>query len=374
MKIVYFFRSLAIWGGIERIIIDKANRLADMGYEVAILTADQGSHPVPYTANPSVHIEDLGIGFHRRYYYKGLRRLWTEWRLQRLLVNRLSRRIGQLRPDIVVTVATDYPEFVVKAVGGRAAVIVESHSIFQRTFNQQRRLSYYRDWRKRHSLSAARMIVTLTEADAANWRRHYPMVKCIPNIVSLNPTGRMGSHATHRVIFVGRFDDQKRPELAISIWQRVQPQHPDWEFHIYGEGERRESVAEAASHAAGVVLHEPTSHIFEAYCDSAFLILTSLYEPFGLVMPEAMSCGLPVVAFDCPYGPRNIITDGVDGFLVAEGDEQGFAESMAKLMDDTSLCNDMGIAAARSAQRYAANQIMPQWQQVFATFQIDTHT
>ena len=366
MKIVYVFRSLAIWGGLERIIIDKANSLAGLGYDVSILTADQGEHPVPYSLNPAVRHEDLNIRFHRRYHYKGLRRLWMGWQLRRLFAKRLRSRLEELCPDVVITVATDYAEFVISAVGGKMAVIVESHSIFQRTFSQRHFLTrYYHDWRRRRSLSAARMIVTLTEADSADWRQHYPVVKCIPNIVNLNPTGRMGSHATRRVIFVGRFDEQKRPELAISIWQRVQPQHPDWELHIYGEGERRESVAEAASHAAGVVLHEPTSHIFEAYCDSAFLILTSLYEPFGLVMPEAMSCGLPVVAFDCPYGPRDIITDGVDGFLVAEGDEQGFADSMAKLMDDASLCNDMGAAAVHSAQRYDANQIMPQWQKLF---------
>ena len=366
MKIVYVFRSLAIWGGIERILIDKANRLAAMGNGMSILTVDQGEHSVPYSISPDVSHEDLGVGFHRRYYYSGLRRLWMEWKLLRCFTQRLRRRLGELKPDVVVTVATDYAEFVVRAVGGRTAVVVESHSIFQRTFSQRHFLTrHYHDWRRRRSLLAARVIVALTEADAEDWRRHYPVVRCIPNIVCLNATGRMGRHTTHRVIFVGRFDAQKRPELAISIWQRVQPRHPDWELHIYGEGEGRESVAEAASHAAGVVLHEPTNRIFEAYCDSAFLMLTSLYEPFGLVMPEAMSCGLPVVAFDCPYGPRAVVTDGQDGFLVDEGDEQGFAERMEQLMDDEGLCNSMGAAAAQAAQRYAADQIMGQWQQLF---------
>ena len=366
MKVVYVFRSLAIWGGLERIIVDKANYLAGLeGYDVSILTADQGHHPVPYSIVPGVHVEDLGVGLHRQYYHKGLLRLWMAWRLQRLLVRRLRRRIDQLHPDIVITVATDYVEHVISAVGNRASVIVESHSIFQRTFNQRQRLTFYYNWRRQRSLSAADAIVALTEADAAEWRIHYPQVYCIPNTVTLNPVGRKGSHATRRVIFVGRFDSQKRPELAISIWQRVQPRHADWELHIYGEGERREVVAEAAARAEGVVLHEPTAHIFDAYCDSAFLILTSLYEPFGLVMPEAMSCGLPVVAFDCPYGPHDIITDGTDGVLIPEGDEQAFAAGMARLMDDGTLCDAMGAAAVQSSQRYAPSQIMPRWQQLF---------
>ena len=368
MKIVYFFRSLAIWGGIERLIVDKANYFSGLAdYDVSILTADQGTHPIPYSISPAVHVEDLGIGLHRRYLYKGLQRLWIGWRLQQLLVRRLRSRIEQLRPDIVVTVATDYVEYAINAIGNRATVIVESHSIFQRTFGQRQHLTCYHDWIRRRSLSAANAIVALTEADAAEWRLHYPMVWCIPNIVNFNPTTRKGSHATRRVIFVGRFDAQKRPELAISIWQRVQPQHPDWELHIYGEGEHQAAVTETAGRARGVVLHKSTASIFDAYCDCAFLIITSLYEPFGLVIPEAMSCGLPVVAFDCPYGPRDIITDGVDGFLVTEGNEQDFADRMTQLMDDDRLCNTMGTAAIQSSLRYAASQIMPQWQQLFNT-------
>ena len=366
MKIVYIFRSLAIWGGIERIIIDKANKLSSLGYDVSILTVDQGNHPVPYSISAAVCHEDLGIRFHQRFRYRGLRRLWAEWQLRRLFAKRLHNWIGQQCPDMVVTVATDYADFVIAAVGGKIPVIVESHSIFQRTFDHRRWMSYYYNWRRHRSLSVARVIVALTEADAADWQQHYHTVRYIPNIVNLNPTGRMGGHATHRVIFVGRFDDQKRPELAISIWQRVQPLHPDWELHIYGEGEGQETVTEAANRAVGVVLHEPTANIFDAYCDSAFLILTSLYEPFGLVVPEAMSCGLPVVAFDCPYGPRAIITDGADGFLVSEGDEQGFADKMSRLMNDASLCNKMGNVAVQSSLRYGASQVMPQWQQLFA--------
>ena len=357
-----------MWGGIERIITEKASWLANLGYDVSILTADQGDHPIAYSINPSVHVEDLGIRLHQQYSYKGLRRLWTGWQLQRLFVSRLRSRLGQLRPDVVITVATDYTELVVKAVNDKVPVIVESHSIFRHTFNQWRHLTRYNNWRRHRSLSAASMIVALTETDAAEWRQYYSHVQCIPNFAHLNPTSRMGSHATHRVIFVGRFDNQKRPELAIRIWQRVHPKHPDWELHIYGDGERRASVADAASRAAGVVVHQPTTHIINAYCDCAFLMLTSLYEPFGLVIPEAMSCGLPVVAFDCPYGPRSIITDGADGFLVAENDEQAFADSMGYLMDDAHLCSSMGIVAAQTAQRYAASQIMPRWQQLFEQF------
>ena len=366
MRIVYFFRSLALWGGIERIIVDKAGWLAGQeDCQVTIVTCDQGNHEVPYALADGVALCDLDVGLHRQYRYRGWRRLWERWQLERLLAKRLRRKIAELQADVVVCVATSYADTVLRAVGDRVPVVVESHSIYSQMFGRGGIRGAYNDWRLQRQLKRARMVVTLTEDDARDWRRLLPEVRCIPNMVEQNPTGRMGDAATRRVIFVGRFDYQKRAEMAIGLWQRVGPQHPDWQLHVYGDGERREAVAEAARRVVGVTLHKPTASIFDAYCDSAFLILTSLYEPFGLVMAEAMSCGLPVVAFDCPYGPRTIVEDGSNGFLVEEGDMQGFADSMSRLMDDDALCRRMGSTAVMTARRFSANQVMPQWLTLF---------
>ena len=94
-------------------------------------------------------------------------------------------------------------------------------------------------------------------------------------------------------------------------------------------------------------------------------MLTSIYEPFGLVMPEAMSCGLPVVAFDCPYGPANIISDGEDGFLIKNRDIQSFADHLCLLIEDEKLRCQMGQRGTASSQKYAADIIMPEWKALF---------
>ena len=366
MRIVYFFRSLAVWGGIERIIVDKAGWLAGQeGCQVSIVTCDQGAHEVPYELADGVTLCDLDVRLHRQYRYGGCRRLWERWRLERLLARRLRQKIEELQADVVVCVATSYAATVLRAVGDRVPVVVESHSVYRQMFGQGALGGTYNDWRLRRQLKRARMVVTLTEDDARDWRRLLPEVRCIPNMVEQNPTGRTGDAATRRVIFVGRFDYQKRAEMAVELWQRVGPRHPGWQLHVYGDGERQEAVAEVARGVEGVTLHKPTASIFEAYCDSAFLILTSLYEPFGLVMAEAMSCGLPVVAFDCPYGPRTIVEDGRNGFLVEEGDMQGFADKMSRLMDDEALCRRMGCAAVGSVRRFSADEVMPQWLTLF---------
>ena len=116
-----------------------------------------------------------------------------------------------------------------------------------------------------------------------------------------------------------------------------------------------------------VLLHKPTIDIFEKYVNSSLLLLTSLYEPFGLVIPEAMSCGLPVVAFDCPYGPADIITDGIDGFVVKKRDVSFFSERVCMLLENKKMRIQMGQAAIASSQRYRPNIIMPKWKILFDT-------
>ena len=115
----------------------------------------------------------------------------------------------------------------------------------------------------------------------------------------------------------------------------------------------------------GVIIHPPTAEIIDVYQQHAMLLLTSRYEPFGMVLPEAMSCGLPVVAFDCPYGPADIIKDGVDGFLIKNRSITDFADRICQLIENKNLRIQMGKAAALSARRYSANEIMPRWKDLF---------
>lgn len=373
MKILYVFRSLAVWGGIERILIGKMNSLAASGYDVYMLTSDQAGHPVPYRLSAAVRLEDLGISFHRQYRHRGLRRLWEGYRLKRLYEQRLAEKIRLIRPDVIVSVATSRLDAVAK-VKGAVPLVVESHSNCGRTLHSGRLLGCYYDWQLKRALRRAAVIVALTEGDADAWRSHgYSPVRVIPNMVQLPPPPPAlpeEADTSRRVIFVGRFDYQKQPLEAIRIWQMVQPQFPDWQLDIYGTGEQQQQV-EAAVRQSGcrITLHAPTDRIFDCYRASRILMLTSLFEPFGLVLPEAMGCGLPVVAYDCPYGPSAIITDGTDGFLVSPGDTQAFARRLSQLMGDDALRARMGKAATAVADRYAPETVMPQWKQLFEAVQ-----
>lgn len=367
MRILYVFRSLAVWGGIERILVDKMNYLSKIyGYDVYMLTSDQGNHPIPYHLEDCVHLEDLSIRFHQQYKYSFLRRVWVAKRLKRLYEKRLAERIRQIQPDIIICTTADHIDSLGK-LKGFIPVVVESHSICIRTIEDGKcwmRRKWYR-FRYLRALSKVDVVVALTEGDAAEWRKVHPHVVIIPNIVHLN-NGPVSTLENKKVIFVGRFDYQKRPMEMIHIWEKIHAQHPDWQLDIYGEGEQQQELEDMVrSSSMNIVLHQPTELIFDCYREGSILVSTSLFEPFGLVIPEAMSCGLPVVSFDCPYGPASIISDGENGYLIPDGDEAAYANKLSLLMSNRELRDKMGAAGIMASKRYEANRIMPQWNQLF---------
>lgn len=366
MKILYLFRSLAVWGGIERILVDKMNWLASKGgVEVYMLTTDQGDHFIPYQVGNKVHIEDLGINFHRKYQFGYLKRMGISYHMRHKYKQSLSDRINRIQPDIIVCTTSDQID-IITDVKGRIPLVVESHSICNRTIEQGKYalLRYFRRFKFLSSLSKVDCVVALLEGDAEEWRNFHHNVIVIPN--TLHPCKVEPSSLTSkRVIWVGRFDYQKRAEVAIDIWKQVAVKFPDWCLDIYGDGEYESEVTIMASSTWNVFIHKPTSRIFNCYSNSSILISTSLFEPFGLVIAEAMSCGLPVVAFDCPYGPAAIISEGVNGFLIPFDNMQYFAEKLSLLIEDTSLRKQMGQAALDSSGRFNADLVMPQWMALF---------
>ena len=177
---------------------------------------------------------------------------------------------------------------------------------------------------------------------------------------------QLSSLENKRVFWVGRLDYQKRPIEIIKIWQKVYPMFPDWHLDIYGEGEQLQEIENIVNSLnVNIHIHQPTDRIFDAYRESSILVSTSLFEPFGLVIPEAMSCGLPVVAYNCPFGPSSILSDGNNGFLIQNNDQQAFVDRLCQLMSDGTLRRQMGRAAIISSRRFEAKQIMPQWKMLF---------
>jgi len=368
MRLLYITDALAIWGGIERILVDKANYFADnYGYDVHLVTVNQGSHPILFPISEKVHYNDFDIRFHQQYDYRGIYRLIKKWKLKKLFVDRLRIYMDIVKPDIILTARTELISGIT-AAKGNVPLVFESHSSYiVHRYLSDGCFSFVKSELLNRNVKYAKMVVALTNGDALEWRKVTKNVCVIPNIVHLNDTGRYSNCKNKIAIFVGRFSRQKDIGSLLRIWFIVHQRFPDWELHIYGGfGEEQESIINAIDKMnSNIKVYHPTSAIFEKYCESSILLLTSLFEPFGLVLPEAMSCGIPVVAFDCPYGPHDIIRDGVDGFVVGNRDLELFAEKVCLLMNNYDLRVKMGREGMLSSARYKDSRIMPQWIRLF---------
>lgn len=363
MRVVYLYPALAIWGGVERILVDKMNYLVrHYGYEVYMITSDQGQHDIPYDLDDQVHFVDLNIRFHQRYRYKWWRRPIIYRQLSQRYHTLLKERLQTIQPDVLVCTSNQDVRQLLK-VKGNIPLIVESHINFLHPdtllHRIQIRLNNY--W-----IGKTQAVATLTNGDAEDWWRVSRHVHVIPNVVNLNRTSQFSDCTSKRVLFVGRFEEQKRIGDLFDIWRMVHQRFPDWQLDLYGEGVLWDHFKQLADTLdCRIVVHKPTRQIMDVYRSSSVLVLTSLYEPFGLVIPEAMSCGLPIVSFDSPHGPATIITDQEEGFLIPNRDKQLFAERLGELMGDLDMRQQMGMKAIVSSQRFSEERIMPMWRKLF---------
>ena len=368
MRILYVYSAWAIWGGLERVLIDKMNYLAnEAGYEIYTITYDQGTNPIPFPLSPKVIYRDLNVMLYHHYRYHGLKKYYYRYKLEKLLIERLQSEIRDIMPDVIVCPRIDLLSNILKAKGN-IPLVYESHSSYNWIAIEKKGLIwFFKQHYYNRLVKRVQMVVALTEGDALEWRKVTNHVCVIPNIVHLNYCGRYSNCQSKSVIFVGRLCLQKDVHSLLQIWSIVHRRFPEWQLHIFGDhGEESESVSHAIEQInENISIHEPTSQIYDKYIENSMLLLTSLYEPFGLVIPEAMSCGLPVVAFACPYGPADIIADGQDGFLIKNRDINVFAEKVCLLIENPELRKTMGQAGVLSAQRYDASRIMPMWKDLF---------
>lgn len=367
MRILYVTDALAVWGGIERVLSDKMNYLVqEYGYEVYVVTADQGDHPIPFPLDERIHVKDLSIRFHQQYKYRGFKRMLKYQELEHLYKKRLKTYIAEVKPDVISCIRDGYASTVLE-VKGQIPTIFESHAMYRDIgFKNSTFLHRFVTYLKRQKFKRLAKLVTLTQGDANDWQRVCDHVKVIPNVVHLNKCDRYSNCNSKKAIFVGRFDLQKDFGALLEIWTLVQQRYPDWSLDVYGDGELKTFYEKVViERNLNIIIHPAIPNIFDKFIESSMLLMTSLYEPFGLVLAEAMSCGLPVVSFNCPYGPADIIDDGVNGFLVEDRNVKDFAERVCQLIENKYLRQRMGKTAVSSAQRYRPEIIMPMWKQLF---------
>ncbi|MBQ0019203.1 MAG: glycosyltransferase family 4 protein [Bacteroidales bacterium] len=374
MKIVYIYTAILEVGGVDRILTQKANYLAEkMGHEVYVITDSQAGKPTTFPLSPLVKHIDLDVDFDQQYRHGLLLRTWYYFTLMREYKKRLKAKLMELRPDVTITVLGREMDFLMKIKDGSRKV-GESHIAkqFCRNFHllEQRSFPYpmiARHWRRKQEKAVAKLdeLVLLTEHDRESWQDAKEGV-VIPNAVAFYPN-ESSTLNRKRCITVGRFTEQKGYDLLIQAWSLVAKKHPDWVIDCYGQGDKShfQKLIEEQGLQQQVRLHEASATIMQEYLDSSIYVMSSRFEGFGLVLVEAMACGVPCVSFDCPHGPSDIITDGEDGLLVKHLDVEALAQSICKMIENEEMRKAMGAAAKRNVARYKEECIMQRWEELF---------
>ncbi len=379
MKIVYVIDSLASSGGAERILSEKMGYLAlQDGYEVYVITCYQNPSREmnAYPLSEKVRQIDLNIPYYSQYHYRYPVRLWKKWQIYKSLISRLTATVQSIDPDILTGLGY-FQADIVTGIQCRAKKIVELHeariftlsdqglsrSLFSRLYMRIYRWNYFRAVERQ-----ADVVVSLTKGDAYEWQKA-KRVEVIPNFTMM-PVADGQSPREKRVIAVGRLEWQKGFDRLVELWAVVSKHYPDWRLDIFGSGSLEKALQQQILSLGledQVAIHPFTEHIREEYLRSSVFVLTSRYEGFSLVLLEASQSGLPSVAFDCPFGPSDLIEDGQSGFLVPDGDTNAVIERLETLLGDESMRLRFSQRAIRYVQKFQVKAVMQQWKTLFET-------
>ena len=375
MKIAYIYTALVTVGGADRVVTEKANDLADKrGHEVYIITDSQNNRQPIFPLSDKVKHIDLNINFDKQYHHGLVIRAYYYFSLMRLYKKRLGKLLDEIKADIVITTLGRDLDFLTKLNDGSKKV-GESHIAKQYTRNfhlmeargfPYKQIAQY--WRRKQEKAVKKLdaFVVLTQYDAESWKE-IKVANIIPNSLPFY-TAESSSLDKKQIITVGRLSEQKGFDLLVSAWSYITKKHPDWEIHLYGEGELENELKKSITQNGiedSFIIHKPVKNIKEKYLESSIYVMSSRFEGFGMVLIEAMACGVPCISFDCPHGPSYIIKDGEDGILVENGNVERLAEAISTLITDTDKRVAMGKAAKQNVLRYSQENIMKQWESLF---------
>lgn len=374
LKIAYCIPSLYYPSGMERVLTLKANYFAEhFGYEIHIILTDGKVKEPYYPLHPSIRIHQLDVGFDELLGQSLLRRIALYGKKQRIFKKKLNACLCRISPDITISLLRRDINFIHQMKDGSVKLgEIHFNKSNYRDFTDNRLPLFVQKEVRRYwmgqlirRLRKLRKFIVLSHEDAAEWTE-LNNVEVIHNPLSFFPE-RQTDGNSKQVIAVGRYVPQKGFDLLIPAWKRVAEKHPDWTLRIYGDGMREElqKQIDELGITSSCLLEHSVTNIADKYCESSIFVLSSRFEGFGMVITEAMACGVPPVSFACPCGPRDIINDGIDGLLVENGDIRGLADKISYLIEHEEERKEMGRRARVNVDRFRIERIARQWKELF---------
>ena len=360
LRILYCIESLALSGGTERVLTTKLNWMVENDTAEVWVVTLQDEQPPFFPLSAKVKRKMLPVS-------KGDREGYKE---------HLEKVLCELKSDVTVHVA-GMSDMVLPILKDGSAKVMEFHYTKNFLVNFVRGMHRIRfrslhllkmrwlQWRLAQTAKKYDKLVGLTARDVTLWGNPKNMTY-IYNPLSFR-TERKSTCKEKRIIAVGSFTPAKGMDQLLHAYGKIAHKHPDWVLDIYGSGQDRNLLLQLIEQyhlTEKVTIHEPCANIADKLLESSIYAFPSRSDGFGLVITEAMECGLPTVAMDCDCGPREIVTPQT-GIVVPDEDIGAFARALEMLMDDEELRCRMGQAAQVEVARFYPENIMPQWLALF---------
>ena len=373
-KIVYCTPALYSAGGVERVVSVKASYFAEqLGYDVTIIVTEGKGRTSFFPLSDKVKVVNFEIGFEELWKASFPKKVYLYLKKQAKFKRLLKTELMRIHPDFTISMLRREINFITHIHDG-SKKIGELHLNRDNYRNLESNESnvlknlFAKIWMQSliRNLKRLDRLVVLTEKSKAAWPELSNVV-VIPDPLPFT-VDEKSSLQSKRVITIGRYTYQKGYDMLIKAWSLIEKQHPDWSLAIYGMGDRKpfeDQIQALGIDENRIQLNGPIDDVSQEYLNSSIFALTSRFEGFGLVIIEAMSCGVPVVAFSCKMGPDEIVTNGEDGYLVSVDDVNGLANQLCSLIENQELRNQFGTAAYENSQKYSIDKVANQWKCLF---------
>ena len=376
LKIVYCTPALYMAGGVERVLTLKANYFVEyLDYDITIILTEGKDKPLFYPLSDKIKVINLDINFEQLWTCSFAKKAFVYLKKQRIFKKKLTNELMRIRPDITISLLRREINFINEIKDG-SKKIGELHvnranyRNFEAGDSNAIKNMFAKYWMRNlvSHLKKLDRFVVLTEEDKASWTE-LENVEVIPDPLAFE-IDKVSPLTNKRVIAVGRYVYQKGFDILLQAWAKIEKRHNDWELAIYGMGDRtpyEQIIEKMHIDRNRCHLNGPTDDIKQEYLNSSLFVFSSRFEGFGMVLIEAMACGLPVISFDCPCGPKDIVRHQEDGLLVPSGDVAELSDAIHQLLSDDALRHEMATKAIVNVRRFELSEIAERWKNLYDT-------
>lgn len=356
MRIVYFLRDITDCGGIQQTTCNLINGLCKehANYEITTISLYH-KYPTPFfNLNPKV--KNIAL------FDKKVDQRWSLFSIKKYL----KKTLCSFSFDVMIVQGVLFSIYLPSYLWKKHNVVVCEHGHYSMgtAFGLHA-------FGRRIALKKAKVIVSLTNLDREEYKKHCKngvYTRCIPNACNILDYEPIYNSESTTIVSVGTLDDIKQFDQAIDAASDVLAKHPGWEWHFFGDGPNRSELQaqiDRTNFSERIKLcgYENDKKII--YGDKSFLVLTSKYEGFGMVLLEALQHKLPVISYDVKYGPKEIVQNGFNGYLIVPNDIKELSCVISKFIENKPERVVLSKNSEKTVSCFSLTSVVAQWVKLF---------